>query len=355
MFALVAPAHDGVPTGGHVYNEHLLREWQATGVPVVLERVEGRWPRPSAAERARLQATLTRHPVVLVDGLVGAACPHEVAAAESAGTRVVILVHLPLPAEPGLTAAEAARLADCEGRALHAATGVVATSSWAARDLHRRYRLGQVAVALPGADRAPVALGSSPPHLLVLAAFTPGKNHATLLRALERLEDLEWTAAFVGRPASGAAAQEWERQAAASPVRGRVEVPGPLVGPALEREWSRTDLLVLASRVETFGLVVTEAFAHGIPALVGAGTGAVEALVGDGLAHRREPRPTRPIPTPSPPPCVPFSPTRSCASTGASTPWLGGSACDRGRKPPVRFSLRCPSMPGPGSEQPLLG
>ncbi|MGB8379824.1 MAG: glycosyltransferase, partial [Dermatophilaceae bacterium] len=105
----------------------------------------------------------------------------------------------------------------------------------------------------------------------------------TLLRALERLDDLEWTAAFVGRPASGAAAQEWERHAAASPVRGRVEVPGPLVGPELEREWSRTDLLVLPSRVETFGLVVTEAFAHGIPALVGAGTGAVEALVGDGL------------------------------------------------------------------------
>ncbi|MGB8379755.1 MAG: hypothetical protein WCG47_00675, partial [Dermatophilaceae bacterium] len=72
MFALVAPAHDGVPTGGHVYNEHLLREWQATDVPVVLERVEGRWPYPSATQRARLQATLTRHPVVLVDGLVGA-------------------------------------------------------------------------------------------------------------------------------------------------------------------------------------------------------------------------------------------------------------------------------------------
>ena len=283
MFALVAPAHDGVPTGGHVYNDHLLREWEANGVPVVLQRVDGGWPHPSAIEQARLQSTLTRYPVVLVDGLVGAACPDEVAAAESAGTRVVILVHLPLPAEPGLTAAEQARLADCEERALQVASGVVATSSWAARDLQRRYRLGQVAVALPGADQAAVSVGSTPPHLLVLAAFTPGKNHATLLRALEQLEDLAWTAAFVGRRAAGTVAHSWERQAGASPVRRRVEVPGPLVGPALEREWSRTDLLVLPSRVETFGLVVTEALAHGIPAVVGAGTGAVEALVGDGL------------------------------------------------------------------------
>ena len=54
MFVLVAPAHDGVPTGGHVYNDHLLREWEANGVPVVLQRVDGGWPHPSAIEQARL-------------------------------------------------------------------------------------------------------------------------------------------------------------------------------------------------------------------------------------------------------------------------------------------------------------
>lgn len=284
MLALVAPTEDAVPTGGHVYNGCLLREWAAMDVPVVCERVGGRWPNPSAAQRADVQAALTRHSVVLVDGLVGAACPDEVAYAESAGVRVVILVHLPLPAESGLAGAERSRLADCEERALNAASGVVTTSGWAAGELRRRYGLARVHVARPGADRAPVAPGSAPPHLLVLAAFTPGKNHATLLRALERLADLDWTAAFVGRrPADSAAAQAWDRQAAASPVRSRLEIPGPQLGHALEEHWSRTDLLVLVSQVETFGLVVNEAFGHGIPAVVGTGTGAVEALLGDGL------------------------------------------------------------------------
>lgn len=283
-FALVAPAPAGVPTGGHVYNDRLIREWAAMGVPVAIERVQGDWPRPSADERARLRSTLTRHPVVLVDGLVGGACPDEVEAAEAAGTRVVVLVHLPLPAEPGLTASEHLRLTDTENRALHAASGVVAVSPWAARDLHRRYGLRHVRVALPGADREALAVGSTPPHLLVLAAFTPGKNHATLLSALERLEDLQWSAAFVGRRAvDGEAADAWDGRAASSPVRSRIEVPGPLVGAALEAQWTRTDLLVLPSRVETYGLVVTEAFAHGIPAVVGAGTGAVETLTGDGV------------------------------------------------------------------------
>jgi glycosyltransferase involved in cell wall biosynthesis len=79
------------------------------------------------------------------------------------------------------------------------------------------------------------------------------------------------------------AAQEWQQRAAASPILPRLRIPGPLTGPALAEQWLRTDLLVLVSRVETFGLVVTEAFAHGIPAVVGAGTGAVEALAGDGV------------------------------------------------------------------------
>jgi len=283
VLALVAPTEDAVPTGGHVYNGRLLREWAATGFPVTIERVAGEWPNPSPSERANLQSVLTRYPLVLVDGLVGAACPEQVANAESAGTRVVILVHLPLPAEPGLAVADRIRLASCEKRALHAASAVVTTSRWAARELHRRYRLAGVHVAQPGADRARVASGSRPPHVLVLAAFTPGKNHATLLGALERLDDLDWSAAFVGRPPSDSVlAQAWEHRVATSSVCGRLEVPGPLLGDALDAQWSRTDLLVLVSRVETFGLVVNEAFAHGIPAVVGAGTGAVEALVGDG-------------------------------------------------------------------------
>ena len=56
--------------------------------------------------------------------------------------------------------------------------------------------------------------------------------------------------------------------------------PGPLEGAALARQWARTDLLLLPSTTETYGMVVTEALAHGVPAVVAAGTGAVEALDG---------------------------------------------------------------------------
>ena len=73
-------------------------------------------------------------------------------------------------------------------------------------------------------------------------------------------------------------------------------VPGVLVGQALDQQWDIADLLVLTSRIETYGLVVVEALARGIPAVVSADTGAVEALQGAAPTERAEnpAQPSRP-------------------------------------------------------------
>lgn len=279
--AFVVP-RASAPSGGHTYNARVLQAWRQTPPPGgVVERVEldGAWPTPDDDARGRLAQVLREHEVTLVDGLVACCSPEEIAQATRAGHRVVVLVHLPLPAEVGLDEPEPAELAAAEAAALAAATRVVATSRWAADDLFRRYG-ARAAVASPGADPRPIATGSEPPHLLVLASLTRRKNHGTLVRALATLDDLPWTAAFVGPwsddPAE--AAQVAVRLQAAPP--GRIEMPGPLVGTELDAQWARTDLLVLPSLAETFGLVVTEAHARGIPTIVAAGTGAVEALYG---------------------------------------------------------------------------
>ena len=62
-------------------------------------------------------------------------------------------------------------------------------------------------------------------------------------------------------------------------------MPGALVGSALDQKWEAADLLVLPSRTETYGLVVVEALARGIPAVVTAGTGAIEALQQGATKH----------------------------------------------------------------------
>ncbi|WP_298746827.1 glycosyltransferase family 4 protein [uncultured Serinicoccus sp.] len=279
--ALILPGDLAGPSGGNHYNDRVVRELDARGLAVAVERLPGAWPRPAEPDRSALREALGRYTDVVVDGIIGSAAPEELAWARAHGVRVAVLVHLPLPAEGGTSAPERRLLEETERAALHAADTVVATSDWARDDLLRRYGLAGVRSVPPGVDLAPPAAGSTPPHLLLLGAVTARKNPLVLLDALRTLMDRPWTASLVGPPGpdEGYVATVRERSAE---LEGRVRALGPCRGEDLEEIWGATDLLTLPSRAETYGMVVTEALAHGIPALVPARTGAVEALHGSG-------------------------------------------------------------------------
>lgn len=278
---MVVPHQDQI-SGGRVYNTELSRALRHRGWAVEERPVAAVWPWPTPEERQAVQAALTAPPAqpVLIDGLAGAACPREIEAAVAAGIPVVVLVHLPLPAETGRTEQEQAQLAQLERRALTTATAVATTSHWAAADLGHRYGLTDVRVLVPGTSPAPVAVGSNPPQLIMAAALTPVKNHATVLAALDLVGDLPWQAVLVGAhrdPETVRAVRDHLRTTAES---ARISLPGELQGAALDRVWNDSDLLLVPSWTETYGLVVTEALARGVPAVVSRGTGAVEALTG---------------------------------------------------------------------------
>jgi glycosyltransferase involved in cell wall biosynthesis len=270
------------PSGGNTYNTEVVNAWPGGALPVETLPVAGSWPWPSEEDRRRFAQVLAGRGVALVDGLIGSCCPREIEDAVAAGTHVVLLVHLPLPAETDLSPQQAQVLADAERAAVAAASAVIATSGWAARDVERRYPgAGPVGVALPGTRPAALAAGSEPPQFLVLASLTPRKNHAVVVAALEALADRDWRCQFAGPiPADPAVSADLRAALRASPVTDRITVTGALTDAALATVWAATDLVLLPSLIETFGLVVTEAFAHGIPVIVAGGSGAVEALCG---------------------------------------------------------------------------
>ncbi|MEO3931976.1 glycosyltransferase [Micrococcaceae bacterium Sec7.4] len=275
---LVVPGNVRHNSGGNVYNAALARELAVLGVDVETCPVDGDWPVGSAADRQRLGALLSDagrgagRTVTLVDGLLACGAPEELAAAAAAGRPAWILLHMPLD--------DAGHDEAClERRALREAAGVICTSTSAAARIRARHGTDGLRVALPGTDTAALASGSEPPHLSVVAALLPNKDQSLLLAALSALPDLPWTASLIGSdtadPAYAALLRDTVQRLG---LQDRVRIPGELRGPALEAEWAAANLSLLISRAETYGLVVTESIARGVPVVVRAGTGAVEAL-----------------------------------------------------------------------------
>ena len=263
-------------SGGNVYDRRVLDGLRAEGWTVHEHPLPGAWPRPDEAARARLDAALRDGDgPVLLDGLVACGVP-EVVVPHAARRPLAVLVHLPLGEEsPDLDAGE--------GEVLRAADAVLATSPWGARRLQRHGV--DAAVAPPGVDPAPLAPGTDGAHrLLCLGAVTPTKGQDLLVHALAALPGPPWALDLVGPTDRDPAFVAALRAAIARHgLAGRVHLHGPRHGADLDAFWRATDLLVAPSRTETYGMVVTEALARGIPVLASSAGGLPDTLANVGV------------------------------------------------------------------------
>jgi glycosyltransferase involved in cell wall biosynthesis len=249
------------PSGGNVYDRRVCRELVAQGW-VVHEHAVGAVTLMDAVARIPDGAT------VLLDGLVASPAP-EALLPHAGRLRQVVLVHMPLETRP-------------EGDVLRAAAAVVTTSAWTRGRLIELYGLapGRLHVASPGVDVAGLAPGSpAGGALLCVAAVTPDKGHDVLVEALTTTADLPWRCTCVGSvDRDGAFADGVRRTARDGGLDGRVDFTGPRGGTQLDRAYAGADLLVLPSRAETYGMVVTEALARGVPVVASDVGGVPEAL-----------------------------------------------------------------------------
>ena len=264
----------GTPSGGNRYDRQVCDGLVRAG-DVHEIAVHGPWPQRTRSAVDVLAGALHRLPdgtTVLLDGLVAGAVP-DVLEPESARLRLVVLVHLPLADETGLPVDEAARLSALERRTLHTAAEVITTSEAAARRIAGLHGVPphRLHVAPPGVAPAPLAVGSpTGDRLLCVAAVIPRKGQDVLLDALARLDDLPWSCVCVGARDRAPGFPKARHE--------RVDFVGPRTGQALDDAYADADLLVLPSRAETYGMVVTEALARGIPAMATDVGGVPEAL-----------------------------------------------------------------------------
>ena len=222
--------------------------------------------------------------------------------------RLVVLVHMPLgdrPRDDDARRRERAALAPpprssrrapgpgagCSSSRAAAATGCTSPSPGAdAADRRERNRGRRRAAVRRGGDLRRRARTSCSRRSQPIAALP---WHCTCVGSLDR------DPAFV---------EDLRRRRLDAGLGERVSFAGPRTGADLDRGYASADLLVHASRAETYGLVVTEALARGLPVVATEVGGLPEAL-GEAADGNR--------------PGLLVAPEDPVALAGALSAWLG--------------------------------
>jgi glycosyltransferase involved in cell wall biosynthesis len=321
----------GQPSGGNIYDRRVCAGLAEAGWEVLVATVAAAWPVPDSRARADLARIVDAIPdgeIALIDGLIASPTAAQLLP-HADRISMTVLLHMPL-----VTALETRHDASAqrsERVVLRAATGVVVTSEWTRQQVLTRYEIpaDQVHVARPGVDRVAAAARPVRGHLICVGALGRHKGQDLLVDALADLGDLDWHCLLAGPlDRDPGFVDQLKTRITHLGYGHRVRLAGVLTGPVLSHAYSTADLLVAPSRSETYGMVVTEALAHGLPVIAAAAGGLPEALgSADGT------RPGQLVPPGDP-----------AALAAALRGWLG----DEGHRQRLRAAARQrrPALPG---------
>ncbi|MDB4987999.1 MAG: hypothetical protein JWN04_3177 [Myxococcaceae bacterium] len=168
-------------------------------------------------------------------------------------------------------------LALYQRRDLERASALVATAPSEADNLQRLGLRAPVAliphgvdVPLSEMDRFSTAPSQRPRTVLFMGRINPKKGVLDLAHAWTRLRPQDWRVVIAG-PDEGQRA-EVEAVLDHAGLRDRFSFVGTVLGEEKRRLFSESELFVLPSYSENFGLVIAEALAYGLPVITTTGT-----------------------------------------------------------------------------------
>jgi glycosyltransferase involved in cell wall biosynthesis len=288
--AFAVPGDLATPTGGYGYDRRIIQELRELGWQVDVANVGDGFPFPNTQQRATALAVLSAVPAgcpIVLDGLAFGALP-EVGALRCR-TPLIALIHQPLALDPGLDTTQADTFRETERAALAAAARVVVTSEATARIVMADYDVPfqRISIVRPGNDPVLPAPGSNDGvvRLLSVGSVVPVKGYDLLIAAVATLTHMPWRLTIAGdRTRNPVAAAQLAADIEAHGLGDRVAMLGAVPPERIIELFLTSDVFVLASRFEGYGMALAEAIAHGIP-VVSTRAGAIPQTVpaGTGL------------------------------------------------------------------------
>jgi len=282
--SLVVPGSLDQPTGGYRYDARIAAELRRQAIEVEVAELSGSFPDPDDTARAAMNEALGGLPdgrITVVDGLALGGLP-EIARKHRDRLTLIGLVHHPLADETGLTPALRQRLLACEARALENCTRIVTTSEFTARRLADfGVARDRIQVVPPGVDAAAARepADAVAQRLLCVGSLIPRKGQDLLVEALAGLTGFAWRLALVGDAGRDCGFTEALRSSIHQHgLDDRVVIHGVQDTTTLDATYRSSDVLIVPSYYEGFGMVVTEALARALPVIATDGGALVDTV-----------------------------------------------------------------------------
>ena len=287
--AFAVPGDLATPTGGYAYDRRIIAELECLGWDVSMSSVWATAFRSRASEQrefaqARLRPFRRRVRSSSMGSLMAFLPNRRTACSRNP---LIALVHHPLALETGLSALQADAIARQRTRCLGLRTARHRDQrgDCAASGADYGVAPDRITVVLPGTDRAASARRSNDGivRLLSVGALVPRKGFDVLIAALATLADLPWHLTVRRRPhaRSGCAPRNSTPISRDTRLGDRIAVLGAVSPERIAELYASSDLFVLASRFEGYGMAFAEALAHGLP-VIGTTAGAIPETVPQG-------------------------------------------------------------------------
>ena len=286
-FILAYPGQLHTKTGGYYYLSRILQELPKIGWSGQPLSLGDGFPNPSQevlSNAEKLIDSCQSKIPILADCLAwGVMDQCALQLAES--HRIIPLVHHPLCLETGLPEAESKILFKKEQTVLTNSQKIITTSTDTSNCIQELFQIpkSKIIVALPGTDTAKPAISRDDGKvgLISVGSVVPRKGYDRLIKCLKSLENLSWHLEIVGDLTLAADyANSVTKKVAELELSHRINFHGSLEKSELEKIYSKSDIFVLATLYEGYGMAFTEAMIRGIP-IVTTGEGAVNSTVSE--------------------------------------------------------------------------
>ncbi|EHJ93270.1 glycosyltransferase [Vreelandella boliviensis] len=295
-FTLIVAGDPAQRTGGYIYDAQIVSAMRDQGWEIDVVGLAGTFPDADAEAAAALTQALESLPAqssVVIDGLAMGALP-EVVAQHGQRLEITALLHHPLGDELGLNEADQQRFHRSELTALAPVARIIVTSHFTARrlpELAAHYAIPlntSITVVEPGVAQAPIspaAESGETLRLLCVATLTPRKGQDILIQALSGVAGNHWQCDCYGGARDTVFTQHVQQLIDQNGLQGSVQLHGECDSETLEAAYRSAHALVLPSWYEGYGMVVTEALAHGLPVITTTGGALRDTLpTGAGLS-----------------------------------------------------------------------